>query len=299
VQVKHLMRLVFLREIAIFGCSSGDVGERLITGCFQRFTFESFAARTPRPGMTISSEAERGLRAHPVLLRWKGEMRQLLSLFRTSQVRTSQAQPVEHFNGEHSKHWWKTRDEAQSSALPYWETRTALARKVIAEEIAKLEGASLLEIGCHAGPNLWAAAQLKNFDKIAGVELSPTVLEFTRCTLPDAIGIPVELHEAAADSLPFGDAEFDIVLASLVLVCIGPQDIVGSLDEILRVTKRWLVLGETFSSEDRTDHYPNTTYWIRNYPKLLEGRARLITTRHIEKPDHMGHLDCVMIFEKL
>ncbi len=215
----------------------------------------------------------------------------MLGMFRRFRKPT---EPV--FDGAYSKLWWRTRDDETSSALPYWETRGAPARKAIAEEIAKLEGRSFLEVGCHSGPNIWSVMQETEFQRIAGTELSPTVLTFARDTLPET----VELYEAEAARLPFGDAEFDITLSVLVLVCIGPEEIDASLKEILRVTKRWLVIGEQFHTGATTeDPYPNTNYWIRDYPAILKDRVRLVGVRHLEKADHIGHLDCLMVFEKL
>lgn len=209
------------------------------------------------------------------------------------------------FDGQHSKHWWKTRDEEQSTAQGYWDQREKPARRIIAEEIARLQGNSLLEIGCHAGPNLWAACQLRNFDRVAGVELSPTVLDFTRKTLPAALGRPVDLYEASAEKLPFKDGEFDITLLSMVLLCIGPDDIEASLKEIFRVTKSWIVICEVYDNNPNhasliglAEHFPNTTYWTRNYISLLQDSASFVGVRHIDKPDQLGHLRSVMIFSK-
>jgi SAM-dependent methyltransferase len=206
------------------------------------------------------------------------------------------------FDGEHSKTWWATRDTAESSsAAPYWEHRTHPSRAAIAEEVAKLEGSSLLEVGVHAGPTMWAIAQRKKFERLAGTELSETVLDFTRGTLPAALGQPVELVQAAADSLPFPDNSFDIVCTCMVLVCIGPNDIERSLAEMLRVSRRYIVLGEPFSGEgpDRIDPYSNTSYWVRNYERLLGGRARLVLSKMLADEAKMGHLDSVLVFERL
>lgn len=124
--------------------------------------------------------------------------------------------------------------------------------------------------------------------------------------MPDALGRPVELLEAAADNLPFGDSDFDIVLVCAVLLCVGPDDISKSLDEIMRVTKRWLVLCEPFKDDPRhaselgdPEFYPNTTYWLRNYAGLLEGRAKLVSIRALERIHQLGHLRNVLVFEKI
>lgn len=210
------------------------------------------------------------------------------------------------FDGEHSKQWWKTRDEQQSSAEGFWNQREHPARVAIGEEIAKLEGSSLLEVGCHAGPNLWAAAQRKKFDKIAGTELSPTILRYAIETLPERLGQTIHLYEASAERLPFRDGEFDTTLLSVVLCCIGPEEIQKSLDEVLRVTRRWIVIAEPHDDNPThgtplgsPDYYTNTTYWIRNYDVLLEGKAKLASIRPLSRADQMGHIRSIMVFKLL
>lgn len=208
------------------------------------------------------------------------------------------------FDGEHSKQWWRTRDEQQSSAEGFWNQREHPARTAIGEEIAKLDGSSLLEVGCHAGPNLWAVTQRKLFDRVAGTEISPTILSYAKDTLPHRLGRSVDLREAYCDDLPFADGEFDITLLSVTLCCIGPEEILQSLDEVLRVTRRWIVIAEPFDDDPDhgtplglPDNYPNTTYWIRNYAALLKGRASLASVRHLEAQHQMGHIRSVMVFQ--
>jgi ubiquinone/menaquinone biosynthesis C-methylase UbiE len=209
------------------------------------------------------------------------------------------------YSGAHSRQWWTSRDEVQASSQGYWDSRDSAARQLIAKTIAGLEGDSLLEIGCHAGPNLYACAKQKKFVRIAGTELSPQAMAFAQEHLPPEIG-PVEIVEARADALPFADASFDVVLTGAVLLCIGPDEIMPSLDDILRVSRRWVVLAEPYSARrrdgtatGRIDRYVNTTYWIRNYAALLKDKARLIGVTRIPKPDRQGHLDSVIVLEKI
>jgi hypothetical protein len=59
------------------------------------------------------------------------------------------------FDGPHAKQWWRIRDQTDAGLSGfYWRSRNAPARRAIAETVAALDGNSLLEIGCHAGPNL-------------------------------------------------------------------------------------------------------------------------------------------------
>ena len=212
------------------------------------------------------------------------------------------------FGGSHSRSWWETRDKVTSSAESYWSRRNHPSRMAIARVIAALPGTSLLEVGTHAGPTLWAIAQRRQFHRLAGTELSPVILQFARKHLPEALGRDVELANAAADSLPFADKSFDIVVSAAVLACIGPELILESLDEMLRVCRGYLVLAESFSNNPRLanprgrkERYPNTSYWVRNYPGLLKGRAELVDIVHLspEEREGQGHLSSVMVFKPI
>jgi hypothetical protein len=205
------------------------------------------------------------------------------------------------FDGTQAKQWWRVRDQTDAGLSDfYWQSRNAPARRAIAETVAALDGNSLVEIGCHAGPNLWAIGQMRSFERLAGTDLSRTVLHEARQRLAGA-GLAAELAEAAADALPFADKSFDICLTSVTLVCVGPEAIESSLDEIVRITRTWLVLCEPWSDapEDRPDYYPNTTYWIRNYRARLRGRAELVSVRRLPPAEHIGHLNSISIYKLL
>ena len=156
----------------------------------------------------------------------------------------------------------------------------------------------LLEVGSHAGANLWAVGQHRSFDRLAGTDLSPTILAEARRRLV-AESLSVGLTVASADALPFADKSFDIALTSVMLVCIGPDAIDASLDEIVRVTRRWLVLCEPWSERraDEADYHPDATYWIRNYRARLEGRADLTSLRHLPREHRIGHLTASPFFK--
>jgi hypothetical protein len=202
------------------------------------------------------------------------------------------------FDTGHAKTWWRSRDRDDPGLIEfYWQSRHAPARRAIADAVEELDGHSLLEIGCHAGANLWAIGQVRSFDRLAGTDLSPTVLAEAHRRLA-AEGLAAELVLASADALPFGDKSIDIALTSVMLVCVGPEAIEASLDEILRVTRRWLVLCEPWSERpgQHPDRHPETTYWIRDYRSLLAGRAELVGVRHLPRAHHIGHLDSIAVF---
>lgn len=96
---------------------------------------------------------------------------------------------------------------------------------------------SVLEIGCGAGNNLWALAEL-GFD-VYGTEVAPTAVALAAAaiarTRPEGDANRVRLSDGL--SIPFGDAAFDLVLERHVL-CQNPSSSHRQLvAEIQRVLK--------------------------------------------------------------
>ncbi|GLY50906.1 class I SAM-dependent methyltransferase [Lentzea sp. NBRC 102530] len=90
-------------------------------------------------------------------------------------------------------------------------------------------GRRILDAGCGAGP-LLAALHARGAD-VSGFDLSRKMLDLARGRVPDA-----DLHVAdIAEPLPYADAKFDDVIASLVLHYLG--DWGPSLAELHRVVK--------------------------------------------------------------
>jgi len=116
--------------------------------------------------------------------------------------------------------------------------------QVFLNEIAK--DATFLEVGCNTGNQL-ALLRKMGWSNLSGVELQPYALEIARKRIPD---IPLKLGSALA--LPCGDAEFDVVFTSGVLIHIAPQDLAQAMDEIYR-TSRQFIWGLEYYSPDTTE----------------------------------------------
>ncbi len=211
--------------------------------------------------------------------------------------------------GAFSEDFWRTR-EADNPAYvqSYWDGLNHPMRQKLAHTVAALDGTTVLEVGAHCGVNLRALDIIRRYDWLAGVDISPHVVEDGRKLMAESFQSPHALHVAGADDVPFPDARFDVVLVSGLLVCIGPEKIEQVLRELVRVSKRFLVLVEPFddtdegaSFEGKIDPFPNTTYWVRNYSALLRQLAPAFRqTQCIHLPEDMsiGHLDSILVFEK-
>jgi len=79
-------------------------------------------------------------------------------------------------------------------------------------------GEAILDVGCGAGVDLLIAAGLVGWKgRVGGLDLTPEMAEKARANLR-RIGLPnVEVAVGAAESLPFEDASFDVVISNGVL----------------------------------------------------------------------------------
>jgi SAM-dependent methyltransferase len=126
-----------------------------------------------------------------------------------------------------------------------------------------LAPASLLEVGCGNGRNMVLLAARFPELAVAGVELTRAGVEAVHAvrrepTLPGAFAEfspeppqsatahrRIAVAQGSADALPVADASVDVVLTALALEqmeAIRP----AALDEIARVTKRWVMMVEPF-----------------------------------------------------
>jgi ubiquinone/menaquinone biosynthesis C-methylase UbiE len=79
-------------------------------------------------------------------------------------------------------------------------------------------GATVLDIGCGAGLDLYCAARLAGpTGKVTGIDLTPEMAAKARQNLDEAGLKNVEVREGLAEELPFEDNSFDIVISNGVL----------------------------------------------------------------------------------
>lgn len=89
----------------------------------------------------------------------------------------------------------------------------------------------VLDVGCGTGALLEALSLAAPRAQLAGVDLSGDMLKLARHRLGPAI----DLEQACAEKLPFGDAAFDVVVSTNVFHFIRHP--VAALREMLRVSK--------------------------------------------------------------
>ncbi|MFZ1009561.1 MAG: pseudaminic acid biosynthesis-associated methylase [Candidatus Sulfotelmatobacter sp.] len=94
--------------------------------------------------------------------------------------------------------------------------------------------ATFLEVGCNAGNQL-LLLQRMGYTNLSGIELQPYALEIARSRTRNIL-----LAQGSALSIPYGDASFDIVFTSNVLIHIAPADLRRAVDEIYRCARKFI-----------------------------------------------------------
>jgi spore coat polysaccharide biosynthesis protein SpsF len=105
--------------------------------------------------------------------------------------------------------------------------------------------ASALEVGCNVGGNLrWLAARL-GVENVAGLDLNRSALDELERRVPG-----VNAAQGPAQSIPFGDASFDLAFTAGVLIHVGPADLAAVTSEIVRCSRRFVLCAEYFADEE-------------------------------------------------
>lgn len=155
---------------------------------------------------------------------------------------------------------------------------------------------SVLEIGCGWGPNLILLAKQFPKAEIKGIDINPLSVEEGNKYLKKEGISNVELLVGKADELQaIPDKSFDIVFTDALLIYIGPDKIMKVVKEMIRITRRALILIEWHSFEPS----PKVSYafgvchsgcWKRDYVALLkhfvpEAKIHVTRFRKAQWPD--------------
>lgn len=147
------------------------------------------------------------------------------------------------------------------------------------------------EVGCNVGWNLEYLRRV-GVEELYGVEPQTYAVSRARARNP----IFNVLHGTAFD-LPFRDNFFDLAFTSGVLIHIAPESIGAALDEIYRVSRKYIVAIEYGQAHQQTQEIlyrgkqsalwkrDHGAVWQRRYPDL-----RLVRTLELGVAD--GYDDC-------
>ena len=128
--------------------------------------------------------------------------------------------------------------------------------------------ARILEVGANIGNQLRALSRI-GFRHLYGIEIQRYCVEEAKRLVPEA-----DVVEASAFDIPFKDGWFDLVFTNNVLIHIAPDDIAGVLDEMHRVTGRWIWGFEYFAPQFTQIPYrgKDDLLWKADYAALFRER---------------------------
>jgi pseudaminic acid biosynthesis-associated methylase len=160
-----------------------------------------------------------------------------------------------------------------------------------------IELSRVLEVGCNVGWNLVYLERI-GVRELYGIDPQPIAVERARHRRP-AFNV---LHGTAFE-LPFRDGYFDLAFTSGVLIHIAPDSLGGALDEIARVSRRWIVAIEYDHSSEQEIAYrghsealwkrDHGAAWLTRFPQLRQ-------VRRLELGAEDGYDNCTAhLFEKV
>lgn len=137
---------------------------------------------------------------------------------------------------------------------------------------------SVLEIGANVGLNLEAISQRSACQMFA---TEPN--DMARAQL-EALGLCEIVTTDTADFLSYPDNSADLVFTSGVLIHVPPDKLLKSMQEMHRVARRWIIVGEYFAPSEEMIPYRGHTdaLWRRDYGSLfLDTFPNLRCTAHM------------------
>jgi SAM-dependent methyltransferase len=161
-------------------------------------------------------------------------------------------------------HGWEGWDEY--SAFYDWENARTLGRRDLAfwTGLSERTGGPVLELGCGTGRIL--APILKARIPVVGVDRSAGMLQYGRRRLRRA-RLPMPLVRADIRDLPFGRANFDLVIAGYGVLqsLLSERDLRATLDAVHAVCRRGARFG--------VDLVPDVTRW-KEYNRRVTMKGR-------------------------
>lgn len=146
---------------------------------------------------------------------------------------------------------------------------------------------SVMEIGCGVANNLLLFKKEFPKIKVAGLDKNKPKIDKAKSVLK------ADFKVGMADSLPFEDKSFDIVLTDQTLIYVPPETIEKVKSEMLRVARKAIVMVEFHSGELTELGYTAFNHWARNYKKLFkdyEVELTKITNWGAENWDTVGYI---------
>ena len=171
-----------------------------------------------------------------------------------------------------------------------WSTREHPHRTFLVEQITTFSPIhTILEVGCNSGPNLYLLAKKFPDAELRGIDINPYAVKDGNAWIKKEGISNVRLSVGKADALEsFQDNYFDIVFTDAVLMYIARDKIKKVIKELIRITRKALLLMEWHCFESKSN--PLGFYigqWVRDYVALSKKCYPEGKVRAIKMPEHL------------
>lgn len=183
--------------------------------------------------------------------------------------------------------------------MEYWNSINHPHRAPLIERIARLSPSKILEIGANCGPNLYLLAKKLPNATLIGTDINPKAVYVGKKLFTKEGMTNVTLLTKKADDLnEYEDNSFDVVFTDAVLILVGPDKIKTIAREMLRISKKALILVEWQCAKGENDPRGRGIYyggrWKRNYVNLFaslspKSSVHLIKLSPDQWPDSNWH----------
>lgn len=203
--------------------------------------------------------------------------------------------------------WWAaSRPDVATWIDNYKNSLHARHRNGIAEIVTHYQPASLLEVGCHCGPNLIRLAQdVPGIVDLFGIDASPQAIEAGNAWASEAglsgrVSMSVGRFPQDTEHMPSGCV--DLVLSCYTLAYLAPGDLDAALFELGRLARRAVVLAEPMTTGDPDLMQTPKGYreWAHNYGRALKwiGSFRGMTLRMTDVQPPVDRLNAILVLER-
>jgi len=170
--------------------------------------------------------------------------------------------------------WWaKSRGQTTANWIAnYQKSLASRHRTVLVEVLTKLGAQTVLEVGCHCGPNLIRLAEALPTASLHGIDANADAVQAGRTWVADRnLASRVQLHVGRFPdaTAAIASGTYDVVLTCYALAYIAPADLDAALYECGRLATKAIVLAEPLSagaqSEGEKRAFSGYSEWAHPY----------------------------------
>jgi ubiquinone/menaquinone biosynthesis C-methylase UbiE len=204
--------------------------------------------------------------------------------------------------------WWaQARQDAGAWVDTYKNSLHQPHRTAIARIMQHYQPASLIEVGCHCGPNLIRLAQdVPSLTDLFGIDANAQAIDAGQAWAAEAgLAGRVQMRQGRfpADTSSMGDRCADVVLSCYALAYLAPEDLDAALYEMGRLAAKVVILAEPLSPTTPVAlHRAATGYqeWAHAYGRALKWIGTFAGTqvRVVDVEPPVDRLNAIVVLER-